>query len=342
MKILYGIAFLLFFNNAVSQKRSDDFWQIDNKVKYIDDVQIDSLTKKLIQLGNSDREKVRAIFRWITEHIDYNTIVFNRTKKYASKNTDYDPEDTFTILPPLSERVAAQVLRKRIAVCDGYSRLFKTLCDRAGIPSEIISGYARTNIYKKQPRFGVNHIWNAVYIDSAWHLLDVTWASGGVNYANEYIRQYNDHYFLTPPEDFIRDHYPEDLQWTLMKNSPSYFEFNNSPFKYAAIVRAAITSYAPSKGIIEAEMGDTIRIELKTNKELKDFCIAETPVFNSNQSYLSATPGNNGISFNYPVTQNTGQWLYIFYNDETVMRYKLSVKKETDPEKNKLAVTMNY
>jgi len=334
MKIFASIAFLLWFIPAIAQKRID-FDLIDYKVKYINDEHIDSLAKKLILLGNTDREKVRAIFRWITEHIDYNTIVFNRIKKPVAKANDHDPEDTFTVLPPLSERVAAQVLRKRVAVCDGYSRLFKTLCDRAGIPSEIISGYARTNIYKKQSRFGVNHIWNAVYIDSSWHLLDVTWASGGVNYLNEYIKQYNDLYFLTPPEDFIRDHYPEDLQWTLLKNPPSYSEFNNSPFKYAAIVRAGITSYFPTKGIIEANVGDSIRIELKTNKMLSDFCIAEVPFVNFSQSLRSCPDINKEtISFTYPIDQNTGQWLYVFYNDEAVMRYKLNVKKE--PELTKL------
>ena len=332
MKILYGIAFLLLFTPAICQIKQFDYSVIDQKVKYINEEQIDSLAKKLIDLGSTDRERVRAIFRWITEHIDYNISIFNRPKKpVISFGINYDePEDTFAIFPSLNERVAAKVLRKKVAVCDGYSRLFKTLCDRAGITSEIICGYARPDINKRPSRFGVNHIWNAVYLDTAWYLLDVTWASGGINYLNQYVRDYNEHYFLTPPEDFIRDHYPEDLQWTLLTNPPSYYEFNISPFKYGAIVRAGITSYAPAKGIIEAAVGDTILIKLKTNKELKDFCIAETPVFSSTQSFRSASSEKEGISFAYPINNNTGQWLYIFYNDEAVMRYKIKVNRETN------------
>jgi hypothetical protein len=309
-----------------SQSKQDNFYQIDNEVGYIPVSNADTLAKQLAALGTTDREKVRAIFRWITENIEYNVRPIGRKKNTPALFYD-EPDDSSKALPPLNERVAAKVLYKGVAFCEGYSRLFKTLCDHAGIKSEIIYGYARTN---NNRRFGVNHTWNAVYIDSTWHLLDVTWASGFVTFANEYIRQYNDFYFLTPPEQFIRDHYPEDQQWTLLDNPPVYREYSQSPFRYSGYTKAGINSYFPSRGVIDAAVGDTIVIELNARRQIKNFFVSQSPVFDSTIATLFA-PNANGenFSFRYNITSATGEWLYVFCNDELAMRYKLNINKNT-------------
>src|SRR6185369_15894085 len=123
----------------------------------------------------TDLEKVRAIFRWITGHIDYNTTVLAKTRKASF--VDYEePDDTSTVLKPLTERVAQIVLQKRKSVCEGYAKLFKSLCDHAGVRSEVICGYAKPNLDRQGLKFKTNHSWNAVFVDSSWHVLDVTWA----------------------------------------------------------------------------------------------------------------------------------------------------------------------
>ena len=258
MKFLLAILFFLplrFF----SQVGQSNLYAIDNKVGSVPVAKTDTLAKQLASLGKTDREKVRAIFRWITEHIDYNVMPFGQ-RKNVPRQFYKEPEDSSVALPPLNERIAAKVLNTGVAFCDGYSRLFKTLCDHAGIKAEVIYGYARTN---NNRRFAVNHTWNAVFIDSSWYLLDVTWASGVVSYGNEYLRQYNDFYFLTPPDEFIHDHYPEDLQWTLLKDPPVYREYGQSPFRYSGYIKAGVSSYFPAKGVIDVAVGDTIAIELK-------------------------------------------------------------------------------
>jgi transglutaminase/protease-like cytokinesis protein 3 len=257
--------------------------------------------------------------------------LFNRSKR-AGVIISEEPEDTAGPLPSLNERVAAKVLRRKIAFCDGYSRLFKTLCDHAGIRSEIISGYAQTNLSGRRPQFAVNHTWNAVYLDSAWHLLDVTWASGHVSYSNEYVRQYDDQYFLTPPEQFIRDHYPEDAGWTLLPDHISFREFNNSPFRYSAYIKSGILSHLPARGIIEAAAGDTVNIELKTKTAARNFFVSETPIADSAYFFVqpSFTLSGEKINYSHMVSPHAGNWLYVFYNDEIVMRYKLQKKKGKD------------
>jgi len=318
------LCFILLLSPLASFGQSN-FYSIDNKVTEIPFADAKTLAGQLSSLGKTDREKVRAIFRWITEHIDYNVRPLGRTRNTPPKYYDAG-DDAETTLPPLDERIAAKVLYKGVAFCDGYSRLFKTLCSQAGIRSEMIFGYARIN---NSRRFGVNHTWNAVYIDSNWYLLDVTWASGFVSYSSQYIRYYNDFYFLTPPDEFIRDHYPEDPQWTLLKNPPVYREFNQSPFRYSGFVKAGLSNYFPSKGVIDGAIGDTITVELNTKRELRNFYVSESPVFDSTKiSAYSPVGINEKFSFKYSITQATGEWLYVFCNDELALKYKLNIRRD--------------
>jgi hypothetical protein len=306
-----------------SQQRQDNFYDIDNKVESISSANTDSLAKQLAALGNTDREKVRAIFRWITQNIDYNVRPIGRSKKTPVLFYE-EPDDSTAPLPPLNERVARKVLYKGVALCEGYSRLFKTLCDHAGIKSEIIYGYARTNTSR---RFGVNHAWNAVSIDGTWYLLDVTWASGVVSFANEYIRQFNNFYFLTPPEEFIRDHYPEDPQWTLLSNPPVYREYSQSPFRYSGYLKAGISNHYPAKGVIDVAVGDSIYIGIKSRREVRNYFVSASPVLDTTK-VITLRPDTSGekFSFKYYVTPASGEWLYVFCNDELAMRYKLNIK----------------
>ena len=326
MTMKIALTILLFFPLFTYSQR-DNFYNIDHKVTSIPFAKADSLAKQLAALGNTDREKVRAIFRWITEHIDYNVVRYSR-QKINTKLFYEEPEDSNAALPSLNERVATKVLYKKVAFCDGYSRLFKTLCDHAGIKAEVIFGYGRNNTSK---RFGVNHTWNAVYIDSSWHLLDVTWASGFVTYSNAFIRNFNESYFLTPPHEFIRDHYPADLQWTLLSEPPVLREFNQGPFRYSGYMKAGISDHYPSKGIIEVAAGDSILIEFKTKSEIRNFYVSDIPVFDSaNVVTVAPTFAKEKFSFKYPITPATGEWLYVFCNDEPALRYRLNVKKEPD------------
>ena len=322
----FFLAILFFVSLRFYSQGQTNFYSIDSKVGSIPVAKADTLAKQLASLGKTDREKVRAIFRWITEHIDYNVMPFGHRKKIP-RQFYKEPDDSNAALPPLNERIAAKVLNTGVAFCDGYSRLFKTLCDHAGIKAEVIYGYARTN---NNRRFAVNHSWNSVYIDSTWYLLDVTWASGVVSYGNEYIRQYNDFYFLTQPDEFIRDHYPEDLQWTLLNDPPVYREFGQSPFRYSGYIKAGVNSHFPAKGVIDVAVGDTVLIELKARKEISNFFVSASPVPDTAQltKFSPANTSGEKLVLTYNITTATGEWLYVFCNEELALRYKLNVKKE--------------
>ncbi|MBD0333534.1 MAG: hypothetical protein ICV66_12860, partial [Chitinophagaceae bacterium] len=237
--------------------------------------------------------------------------------------------------------VACKVLSEREALCDGYARLFKTLCEYSGIHSEIVRGYVRSSIGKMGENFHTNHSWNAVLIDSTWHLLDATWAAGYINYANEFVRKYDGYYFLTSPQQFIGDHFPENLQWALLDNPPLLSEFKHAPFKHSAYNKYKIVSYKPAHGIIEASVGDSIELSLETIDEKKDMFISGVARIDSNNLYIPdnfipASPKGKvtgkKISCTYVVASDSLQWLNVIYNNYVIMQYRLNIKKNITQE----------
>lgn len=62
------------------------------------------------------------------------------------------------------------------AVCEGYSRAFQLLLNRAGVPSMLVTGTA-----------GGAHMWNLVRIDGQWYHADATWDDNGDRPVYQYL-----------------------------------------------------------------------------------------------------------------------------------------------------------
>lgn len=329
MKFLLIVCCWAFALPALAQPRKMDFYRVDQHAISVEAATLAELSRQLTSGYTTDLEKTRAIFRWITEHIAY------RTKASTRKNHPdiIDDKDT-SALKPLDERVAETVLKNKQGVCDGYSRLFKTLCDFSGIRSEVIFGYARTETFKRIQRFRSNHSWNAVYIDSSWYLLDVTWASGYVDRNDQFVRYLDEQYFLTTPDVFIREHYPDDLSWTLMQDPPLMPEFRYSPFRQRAFVKYQISQYSPTTGMINAKVGDTLQFHLISADRKADENISANP-FLDQSLYSSSTSAlikplsarGNLVQYRYIVISSSVQWIYLLYNDDLVLRYRVHIKR---------------
>ncbi|MBD0333359.1 MAG: hypothetical protein ICV66_11960, partial [Chitinophagaceae bacterium] len=100
------------------------------------------LAQELTSASKTDYDKVRSIFTWITDNIAYKTQygpAFGAYKRYTP------PADASLDSKSVDEIVACKVLSEREALCDGYARLFKTLCDYSDIHAEIVRGYVRSS-----------------------------------------------------------------------------------------------------------------------------------------------------------------------------------------------------
>ncbi|GEM_PF-402432 len=182
--------------------RLADFAAIDqhavNAPKSVE-TSLPTLVNYLVQPCNTEMEKARVIYRWIAQNIDYDVYTFVSGLYKTPNCPDQSAEAVFT---------------RRNAVCEGYSNLFLKMCQHAGLQAVKISGWSRTDFTEKGNK--KDHAWNAVQINSQWQLVDSTWGAGYTEDDKYFVRSFNDFWFLTPPEQFIYTHYPDDVSWQLL------------------------------------------------------------------------------------------------------------------------------
>ena len=134
MKWLLSISLLLVSQLIFSQRKKQSL-----------DENPATLAQYLTASCNTDRQKVTAIFRWITDNISYRTTPVNSYRRNGTPRHRQTEEEDTSALKPLNERISETVLKEKMGVCNGYARLFTTFCDYAGIRSELITGYAKGN-----------------------------------------------------------------------------------------------------------------------------------------------------------------------------------------------------
>lgn len=115
--------------------------KVAEKVKeVIDELELDGL---------SDYEKVRKIYSYITNNVDY--------------DKEIDQKEGY-----LSYSAYAALIDGK-AVCQGYANLFYRLCLEAGIDCRIVAGTCRDE----------GHAWNIINIGDYYYHCDATWDAAG-------------------------------------------------------------------------------------------------------------------------------------------------------------------
>jgi transglutaminase-like putative cysteine protease len=161
--------------------------------------------------ASNDYELARAAHDYIATRVAYDTEALASIA--ASDYRTRFPQD------------AASVFRTRRGVCEGYARLFRALSEAMGLEARYVVGDART---AREPLEVEPHAWNAVRIDGAWYLLDVTWDAGGVG-EEGFVARYSTDYFLTPSGIFVTGHFPDSVTWQLRDAPITRGEFQRMP-----------------------------------------------------------------------------------------------------------------
>ena len=319
MKKRFWFLFLLmsFQASAQSNKR---YAEADAHALRTQHQRPDSLSYSLTQPFLDDTLlQVRAIFRWITHNISYNT-------SYGKRNTGLKalqaPEDG--PFQTLDQRVAWQVLQRRTAVCEGYARLFKTLCDYAGIKTELVQGFVKNPWEGVHKQFTTNHTWNAVYLAGQWQQLDVTWASGYTSVGGlQFTPHLDESYFLNPSGALHDTHYPEHFWWAPAASGPLWAEYRYSPYRFTYFVTHRIQAFAPARGIVEGRVGDTISFSIKPLDDTRTCYLTANPydpaaILNGSSHF---TRKGATIQLQYVLHRSQPHWLYVVHNDDVVLRY---------------------
>lgn len=283
---------------------------------------VSTVAELLIQDLSTDHEKFRTIFRWITDNIEYN--------KTAMGVSDAD-----------------KVVRKNRAVCMGFSSLLKEMCNVANIPCEIITGYTKTEVSDINRKLKkTDHAWNCVKLYGKWYLVDVTWATSKLNLAtHKFQKDFDEYYYLTPPEKFILDHFPappskqqadavikEGVYRGKLKYYFQFLEkpvkekaFSSSPVYYPDFFHLNLTGISPQKGTFKWSIEKPLRIEISSPQPLKE---AGTLV--SSEKFLQRVDlkeGDNGsyyFDYTFPIKAKTIFTVYV--NGQCVAEYLVEVK----------------
>jgi len=124
------------------------------------------------------------------------------------------------------------VLKNRLAVCEGYSNTLKRFCDELKIPCEIVHGFGRgvgTSPLAGDTPNDSNHAWNIVTINGESYLIDCTWDSGFMD-GKVAKQSYTTDWLFLKPEYFLYTHYPENAKQQLLATPLSAAQFSALPF----------------------------------------------------------------------------------------------------------------
>lgn len=206
-----------------------------------DYVSFTDLIKDLTRDCESELEKARVIFRWVI------------AKDLSKHNVN-------EIIRP---NMQAMTLLKGIrSGKETYHQLFKKLCNFAGLHCEIILGYSKGAGYKpgmKMDSGTFRNSWTAVAIDGNWRFVNCTWAArhvtGHKDNLPEMFHKYDEFYFLTDPEDYIYQHYPDDSSWQLIDIPLPFSEFISLPVVKSPFFNYGLRFYSNYGGTLTTDTG---------------------------------------------------------------------------------------
>lgn len=127
------------------------------------DKKASEIVASLVQPGMSDREKAQALSNYVAQNVKYD---FEGFKKYQAGENVFDLQTAY----------AGLVGGK--AICQGFARAYKLLCDKAGIPCVVVFG--------KTKQFNTAHAWCRVKLDGKWETVDTSNPQLGINHVGSF------------------------------------------------------------------------------------------------------------------------------------------------------------
>jgi transglutaminase superfamily protein len=223
------------------------------------------LAKYLTQTSRNDTQKARAVFMWIVNNIRYDLDGVKKGKETTRPD---------------------QVLISRATNCAGYSYLYESLANYAGLQTSTIQGWARIDL--DNPMFGDPrgiqlpngmgwgpHGWNAVKIGAKLHFIDPTWGVRQQYKDGKLIasKKPNFDYFLVPAETLAYTHRPDNPRWQQMKTPLGKAEQETLPRVRPAFFRLGLKIGNALQPVVVIR--DTVLITLEAPKDV----VLDTVIF---------------------------------------------------------------
>ncbi|XP_014769685.1 hillarin [Octopus bimaculoides] len=276
------------------------------------------LIRLLTEHLQSELEKARAIYRWITV-MDLNVMQFD----------DIVDNDT-----PLG------ILRGIKYGTETYHVLFMRLCSYAGLQCVEIKGHSKSVGYEPGMKIlpeNFQNTWNAIYIDGDWRLVQCNWGARHLvlnkdkmqeKNNRDHIRyQYDEHYFLTDPDEFIQEFYPYDQEWQLLQKPISLENFEAMPFVRSIFFHHHMKFEKAYKSVLYTNNKGGTDLKIRVPEDLEDsllffYQLRSADKENQNtlhkninfQDYVFQTMHDNVAIFNIHVPTTGAYYIEIFAN----------------------------
>ncbi|HZY78190.1 MAG TPA: hypothetical protein VFE50_01610 [Cyclobacteriaceae bacterium] len=258
MRLLLVVAIFFVVPCHAQEINTSEFAKADSIVQLYPDhsiINLEILSHKLTDDLETQEGKFRSIFKWICSNISNDYVLAESNRRKRERLTG---QELVAWNSKLTLMVQSKLMNSHATVCTGYAWLIREMSAYAGITSVMVDGYGR-NAQSNIGKSSLNHTWNAVQLNGKWFLCDATWSSGAVNTVNgEYIKRFDEAYFLPDPDYFIRNHYPLDVKWSLLEQPPTLVEFINRPLTYAGIFHHKVLPLTPQQFEIKVVRGETV------------------------------------------------------------------------------------
>lgn len=288
------------------------------------------LSGKLVANLDTDIERFRAIYMWTCTNIANDYDLFKKHKRKRKRYMD-DSLKLAEWNKELSEILFDKLLKRKKTICTGYAYVLKQLSKFAGIRCRIIDGFARTNTISIDGFSLPNHSWTAVQLNGKWYLCDATWASGVSNVdTGDFKFEYNNGFFLTAPELFVKNHYPADLRWTLLAEDqiPSFDAFLEGPLIYGEAYKVLEEHSTPQKMHNTVNTKETITFQYQLQNKVNTDKVQLVIDSGINNKKMNANPKigtDNSMTITHQF-QKTGLYdVHLLINDEYITTYVFEV-----------------
>lgn len=259
MLFAFILACPLFSLNA----QTNSFEKIDAHAAQLDVEfsNIENLARAITEPCTSDLEKFRAIYMWIAHHVRYDCRKFHHPDRPSFRAPSQAALEAK--MAAYQAKQVAKTAKYKKGVCQDYSELFTALCDAEGLTSQVIEGNARD--FHKPYRNAHNnpHAWNAIEIEGQWYLLDVTWGAG---YTDPEVRKFTQKvgpgFFMTPPDRFAQNHFPDDPKWQLLDQPFSKKSFSAQPMLNYGQDKYPILDFSKDISTVDGAFNRVIKFKL--------------------------------------------------------------------------------
>ncbi|MEI8278867.1 MAG: transglutaminase domain-containing protein [Bacteroidota bacterium] len=258
----------------------------------------------------------RAIYTWIATNVDFDCKAARHPKHHLTN--------------------ALTALNDRASTAEGYTDLYKTLCDLAKIKCITIEGYGKSNTYGIGDMYDRDrHVWNAVCINNKWFLVDPTWAAGTTDvHLWKFNKAYTEAWFFPDNKLFAYSHFPDNKKMQYIDTPVTAVVYNRSPVVGAAAVQYHIRMDKTVNGNLTGTQGRTKHFV---------FQIDDTSVVHSvtvSFEKMAAVPApyklkENILEIDMPLLASGSVPAFLYVNNTLAFAFKADIDRASRSDKEK-------